>query len=95
MRLFVVILFLAACIASPAPMMMGAQKVTVTVGGHAYAVWRRDKAFEVVRMGYAKRAEQPAIKATMLAVVAQVTGCTPHVDTGDSGEMRGTLSACR
>ena len=95
MRLVVLFLLLAACDASPAPQMMGAQKVDAAVYGHDYVVWRRDKAFEIVRMGYARRSEQPAIRATMLSVVAQVTGCTPHVDTGDSGEMRGTLTACQ
>jgi hypothetical protein len=95
MRMIFLILLLAACSASPAPLMMGAQKVNVTVGAHDYTVWRRDKAFEVVRLGYATRAEMPGIEATMLAVVAQVTGCTPHVQTGDSGEARGTLSSCK
>jgi hypothetical protein len=95
MRLICLILLLAACDASPAPMMLGAQKVNVAVGGHDYVVWRRDKAFEVVRLGYAPRAHQAGIKATMLAVVAQVTGCIPNVTSGDSGEMRGTLTACQ
>ena len=34
------------------------------------------------------------IRQTMLLVVKQVTGCTPVVDTGDSGEMRGKLTSC-
>jgi hypothetical protein len=95
MRLISLTLLLAACSASPAPLMMGAQKVNVTVRAHDYTVWRRDKAFEVVRQGYATRAEMPEIEATMLAVVAKVTGCTPKVETGDSGGARGTLTACK
>ncbi len=95
MRPLLLILFLAACDASPAPQMMGANSVRVTVGAHDYTVWRRDKTFEVVRFGYASRAEMPEIRATMLAVVMQVTGCNAHVEQGDSGEMRGTLTACK
>lgn len=95
MRMILPILLLAACVASPAPQMIGASMVNVVVGAHAYTVWRRAATFEVVRMGYATRAERPEIEATMLAVVAKVTGCTPHVQTGDSGEARGTLTACK
>ncbi len=95
MRILVLLLLLAACDASPAPQMMGAVSTSVTVGAHDYTVWRQDNAFEVVRHGYATRAERPAVEATMLAVVAKVTGCTPHVESGDSGEARGTLTACK
>ena len=95
MRLILLSLLLAACDASPAPQMMGASSVNVTVDGRAYTVWRRDRAFEVVRHGWAARADQPGIEATMLAVVMKVTGCNAHVESGDSGEMRGTLTACK
>ncbi len=95
MRYLVFLLALAACDASPAWQMTGAPSQRVTVGGHDYTVWRKDGAFEIVRHGYAPRAEQGAVKATMLQVVAQVTGCTPRVESGDSGEMRGRLTACK
>lgn len=89
------ILLLAGCDASPAPQMMGATSVTETVAGRSYTIWRQDKAFEVVRHGWASRADQPVIEATMLALVTKVTGCKTNVESGDSGEMRGTLTACK
>jgi len=95
MRYLMILCLLAACDASPAWQMAGAQSTRVTVGGHDYDVYRDDKHFEVIRHGWAPRAQQATIRETMLLVVKQVTGCTPIVDTGDSGEMRGKLTSCR
>jgi hypothetical protein len=95
MRIMILILLLAACDASPAPQMIGARSVKVTVDGRDYTVWREGTAFEVVRHGYVGIADQPQVKVTMLEVVRQVTGCTPLPTQGDSGEMRGRLSSCR
>ena len=95
MRLICLSLLLCACAASPAPQMLGATRVNVAVAGRDYTVWRQDNAFEVVRHGWVSPAAHAEIRATMLAVVAKTTGCTPHVQTGDSGEMRGTLTACK
>lgn len=94
MRHLLILLALAACDASPALHMRGAETTRVTVGGRDYDVYRQDKKFEVIRHGWAPRAEQAQIRETMLLVVAQVTGCTPVVETGDSGEMRGRLTSC-
>lgn len=95
MRMIILILLLAACDASPAPQMIGAQSVKVAVDGRDYTVWRNGTAFEVVRHGWASVAERPQIKETMLQVVQQVTGCKPLPTQGDSGEIRGRLSSCR
>ena len=95
MRMILLIFLLTACDASPAPQMMAAKGVNVTVAGRDYTVWRQDNAFEVVRHGWVNPGAHEEIRATMLAVVAKVTGCKPNVQTGDSGEMRGTLSACK
>lgn len=94
MRYLLALLLLVACEASPQWQMAGAESTRVTVGGHDYAVYRIENRFEVIRYGYAPRAEQADIRRTMLLVVRQVTGCTPEVDTGDSGEMRGRLTSC-
>lgn len=95
MRLIILTLLLAACANSPNVTFVGTPGVTVTVAGRDYTVWRADKKFEVVRHGWAKPSERDDIMATMLVVAGQVTGCTPHYISGDSGEMKGVLSACK
>lgn len=95
MRMILLALLLTACAAAPNVTFMGTPGVEVSANGRSYTVWRQDRKFEVVRHGWAKPAERDDIMATMLDVVRQVTGCTPHYLSGDSGEMRGTLSACK
>jgi len=93
MRLILLIL-LAGCAASPAPEFIGAKRVEVERGGRTYAVWQRAERFEVVRSGYARRVQHHDIRATMLALVPEVTGCRLVESSiqGDSGEMRGRLT---
>lgn len=95
MRMIFLILLLAACDASPAPQMIGSQSTKVTVDGRDYTIWRNGTAFEIVRHGWAPVAERPVIEGRMAEIVAQVTGCKPNIVQGDSGEMRGRLSACK
>lgn len=93
MRMLVPLLLLAACGAQPAPEFFGAQRVDVTRDGRQYTVFFTEKRVEVIRLGYAARGEHQAIRATMIALVPQVTGCS-LVETslqGDSGEMRGSI----
>lgn len=87
------LLCLAACAASPAPEFFAAQKAEVTRGGRRYSVWFTDRRVEVVRHGYARRGEHEAIRATMIALIPEVTGCKLNERslTGDSGEMRGSI----
>ncbi|GAB1478863.1 hypothetical protein MASR2M74_14190 [Paracoccaceae bacterium] len=93
MRLILFALFLTACTASPAPEFFGAQKVEVTREGRGYTVWHTDKRVEVVRHGYAKPGEHQEIRATMIALIPEVTGCKIYEKSlqGDSGEMRGSI----
>jgi hypothetical protein len=89
-------LMLAAC-DSPAPQMIGAVETKVTRGGHDYAVYVRDGFVEVIRFGYARRAEQAAVREQMVALIPEVTGCIadPRSLQGDSGEMRARLRCPR
>jgi hypothetical protein len=84
---------LAACGASPAPEFMGATRTDVTVAGRNYTVFQKGERVEVIRLGYARRGEHQAIRATMIDLIPQVTGCRLRENTlqGDSGEMRGSL----
>lgn len=86
------LMLLAAC-ASPATEFFGATRTDVTRDGRNYTVFQKDNRVEVIRLGYAKRGEHQAIRATMIALIPEVTGCD-LVETslqGDSGEMRGSL----
>lgn len=87
------LLALAACTASPAPEFFGARKDEVTRDGRAYSVWFTDARVEVVRHGYAHAGEHEGIRATMIALIPEVTGCKLNERslTGDSGEMRGSI----
>lgn len=72
--------------------MWGAQSDEVMVDGRSYTVWWTEDEFEVVRHGYAVRGQHQAIRATMLDLVPEVTGCRIRDVEGDSGEMHGTLT---
>jgi hypothetical protein len=89
----VLLTFLAACGASPAPEFMGATRTDVTLAGRDYAVFQKGERAEVIRLGYAARGEHQEIRATMIELIPRVTGCRLREATlqGDSGEMRGSL----
>jgi hypothetical protein len=84
---------LAACGASPAPEFFGAQRRDVTVDGRQYTVFFTQKRAQVIRLGYARRGEHQAIRATMVGLIEPATGCKLVESTlqGDSGEMRGSI----
>ncbi len=93
MRLLGLLLLLAAC-DSPAPAFIGAERAEVTRNGRTYVVYLKGQMVEVIRMGYARRGEHAAIRADMIEVIPQVTGCRLVESTlrGDSGEMRGRVN---
>lgn len=86
-------LFLAACGASPAPEFMGAQRANITKDGREYTVFYTDSRVEVIRLGYATAGNHHIIRAQMIALIPEVTGCTLSERSlvGDSGEMRGSI----
>lgn len=88
-----ILLFLAACSSSPMPGMTGASKAEVTAAGRDYSLWFTDTKVEIVRHGWASAGEHQAIRATMIALIPQVTGCSLNEGslTGDSGEMRASI----
>lgn len=84
---------LLGCGAQPAPQFLGATRTDVTRDGRAYTVFQKEERVEVIRLGYARRGEHEAIRATMIALIPDVTGCKLVESSlqGDSGEMRGRL----
>lgn len=83
---------LAAC-ASPAPEFLGAKRIDTQMNGRSYTVFFTEKRAQIIRLGYAKRGEHAAIRADMIALIPQVTGCrlSEYSLQGDSGEMRGSI----
>ncbi len=93
MRFIVFLLFLGACGAQPAPEFFAATRADVSRGGRQYTVFHTQNRVEVIRLGYARRGDHQAIRATMIALIPEVTGCR-LIETslqGDSGEMRGSI----
>ena len=94
MKWLIPLILLAACGAQPTPLMMGAQRQDVTVAGRQYTVFWTDRLVEVIRLGWASPGQHQGIRATMIGLIPQVTGCRLNERslTGDSGEMRGRIT---
>lgn len=92
--LFLLLACLAACGAQPIPTMFGAARHEATVEGRQYVVFLKGDRAEVIRLGYARRGEHQKIRATMLDLVPQLTGCRWREASvqGDSGEIRGLVT---
>jgi hypothetical protein len=92
MRL-IALLLLTACASSPMPGMAGATKAEVTANGRNYTLWFTESRVEVVRHGWASPGAHQQIRADMIALIPQITGCKLNEAslTGDSGEMRATI----
>ena len=60
-------------------------------------MFQKGERVEVIRLGYAKRGEHQEIRATMIELIPVVTDCKlkENTLTGDSGEMRGSLTCPR
>lgn len=92
-RLFPLV-FLAACGAQPTPLMLGAERIEATSNGRQYVVFKKETTVEIIRLGYARRGQHQDIRADMITLIPQVTGCNLVESTlqGDSGEMRGRIN---
>ena len=94
MRVFALILLLAACGASPAPQFFGADRHEVQAGGIDFVVFQRGDQAEVVRLGYLRRAERAPVPALMEQAAAMATGCKVVPGSmvtglpGDTGEAK-------
>ena len=97
MRRLIPLFLLAACGASPAPGFFGAERTEVRRDGRDYVVLRKEDRVEVIRLGYARNGEHAEIRATMIALIPEVTGCRLRETSlqGDSGEMRGLVTCPR
>lgn len=93
MRPLIFLLLLAACSAQPTPAMFGVTWTDVVRDGRHYVIHQRGNQVEIIRLGYAKLGEHQAIRATMIGLITEVTGCLLAERTlqGDSGEMRGRV----
>ena len=93
MKALIPLLILAACGAQPAPEFFNAKRVDTTRDGRQYTVFYSEKRVEVIRQGYAKKAEREDIRGQMIALIPEVTGCKLNEPSlqGDSGEMRGSI----
>lgn len=87
-------LIVAGCGAQPAPHMFGAERIDLRRGGRDYVVFKKANKVEVIRLGWASPGEHQAIRAEMIAIIPEVTGCKTKETSlqGDSGEMRALLS---
>ncbi|MGB3280494.1 MAG: hypothetical protein WBA92_15000 [Pseudorhodobacter sp.] len=96
-KALILFLALAACGAQPAPQMWGAERTDVTRDGRQYTLFQKGKQVEIIRLGWASRGEHQAIRATMIELIQEVTGCRLVESTlqGDSGEMRGRVACPR
>lgn len=96
MRILLILLLLVACGAQPAPGFFHAKRADVARNGREYTVFFTEKRVEIIRRGYARRGEHQAIRADMITLIPEVTGCklNPASLQGDSGEMRGFIR-CR
>lgn len=90
MKRLIPLIFLTACGAQPTPGMWGAQRFEATRDGRQYVLFLKETQVEIIRLGYATRGEHAGIRATMLDLIPQLTGCKLNENSavGDSGEIR-------
>ncbi|MCC5991996.1 MAG: hypothetical protein JJT99_05685 [Rhodobacteraceae bacterium] len=91
-RPILALLVLAAC-DSPSPWMSGAEATAFVAEGYDMTLWLAGDQVEVIRHGYAPRADQPRLRTAMARAIPDLTGCGiyPGSLEGDSGVLRARL----
>lgn len=86
-------LMLAAC-DSHSPQLGRAEPTKLTRGGYEITVWRAGDRVEAIRHGFARRADKPHLRATLMRAMRDATGCDLRENSveGDIGVLRGRLS---
>lgn len=93
LAVLVVACLLTGCGAQPHPTLWGGTQTKVSRDGRDFIVIHKGSLVEVIRLGWAAPGDHRAIRATMLALIPEVTGCKLLENSiqGDSGEMRGRV----
>ncbi len=83
---------IAAC-ASPSPQMRGGKVMEASAGNYPLTIWRKGTQVEIIRHGYAGRADQASLRYKMAKATEAATGCAlrPGSIEGDSGVLRARL----
>ncbi len=90
--LIMLLALIAAC-ASPSPSMRGGEVMAATAGDYRLTIWRKGNRVEIIRHGYARRADQTGLRTKMAVAAETATGCAlrPGSIEGDSGVLRARL----
>jgi hypothetical protein len=95
-RLFVLVLLVASVLAGcdrPSPWMLGATRHETVLDGYRFTIWQKRDEVEIIRHGFAPRADQRWLRALMLEAARETTGCAIQGDSveGDAGVLRARL----
>lgn len=93
MRILLVLLLALAACDSPSPMLGRAEPTRLTRDGYDITVWRSGDRVEAIRHGFARRADKPILRATLMQAMRDATGCALRKDSveGDIGVLRARL----
>jgi hypothetical protein len=95
MRLLAILLpaLLCAC-DMPSPHLRGGERLEAQTGAHRLTIWRKGSDVEIIRHGYARRATQTGLQASMAMAAETATGCAlvPASINGDTGVLRARLA---
>jgi hypothetical protein len=92
--LFILLPALLCACDMPSPHLRGGDRLETQITGHRLTIWHNGTEVEIIRHGYARRADQPGLKARMAQAAEAATGCTlqPGSIDGDTGVLRARLA---